>query len=84
MTEFTNMLFEGQFAVNFNTQKCDCVFRGTAVIFEADLYSSGVLSRFCQNNCLKFMELELKQSNLNKQLNLICLSMNRPALELFH
>ena len=52
------MLFEGQSAVNFNTQKCDCVFQGNAVIFEVDMYSRAVLSRFCQNSCLKFIRID--------------------------
>ena len=63
------MLVEGQSAVSFNTQKCDCVFRGNAVIFEVDLYSRGVLSRFnfvktiaLNLSGLTIMELELNQS----------------------
>ena len=61
------MIFEGQSAVNFNTQKCDCVFRGNAVIFEVDLYSRGVFPDFVKTIALNLsgltnMELELNQS----------------------
>ena len=58
------MLFEGQSAVNFNTQKCDCVFRGDTVIFEADLYSSPDFVKTIALNFsgLTIMELELNQS----------------------